>query len=283
MPPPRLPLLLHSPCTLIRQHITYTPRVYSTPSSAFPQRAPSRETEPNRHDEPTPNAADSSPTASHDPGAMTRRLESLAETARGIPHHFHSPVPSEPSPALSEPEMLKLQDRIAQADFHSKFATQLAQHTLPTSADKLTRQIAADDPWQGEESLHDGALRMLTDVHKPIKLPVGRLSALGELPLRGPSRLAGKTGVTGRVLAAKEASQGYSLLKEKFSAPGVRGMPGTTEGLASLAEERIVNARSRGEFKNLPGRGKPLHKDHLDNSPYLDRTGTPPPLSKVDK
>ena len=29
----------------------------------------------------------------------------------------------------------------------------------------------------------------------------------------------------------------------------------------------------RGEFRNLPGRGKPAQRDHLNESPYLDRTG----------
>jgi len=100
------------------------------------------------------------------------------------------------------------------------------------------------------------------------------------LPLKGPTIRTKTDSVTERVLAAKEASQGYSLLKEKFSplqhgvARGV--MPSTIEGLASLAEEKIMNARSRGEFTNLSGRGKPLQKDHLDNSPYVDRTGSSP-------
>ena len=114
---------------------------------------------------------------------------------------------------------------------------------------------------------------MLTDVHKPLKMPVPK-PTLSSLPLKAAvpkTNLLPKTG-TGRVLAAKEASQGYSLLKEKLS-PGFRSMPATMEGLASLAEERIQDARSRGEFKNLPGRGKPAPKDHLNDSPYLDRTG----------
>jgi Domain of unknown function (DUF1992) len=114
---------------------------------------------------------------------------------------------------------------------------------------------------------------MLTDVHKPLKTPVPK-PTLSSLPLKAAvpkKNLPPSTG-TGRVLAAKEASQGYSLLKEKLS-PGFRAMPATVEGLAFLAEERIQDARSRGEFTDLPGRGKPAPKDHLNESPYLDRTG----------
>ena len=95
---------------------------------------------------------------------------------------------------------------------------------------------------------------------------------LSSLPLRGPKKVVPPKTTSGRVLAAKEASQGYSLLKEKLS-PGFRAMPATMEGLASLAEERIQDARARGEFKNLPGRGKPAKNDHLNDSPHIDRTG----------
>jgi hypothetical protein len=112
---------------------------------------------------------------------------------------------------------------------------------------------------------------MLTDVHKPLKMQVPK-PTLSSLPLKGPAKKFTPQKGTGRVLAAKEASQGYSLLKEKLS-PGFRAMPATMEGLASLAEERIQDARTRGEFKNLPGRGKPAQKDHLNDSAYIDRTG----------
>ena len=198
---------------------------------------------------------------------MTRRLESLEESAQGIPAHFKS----SPESTLTDIDLLKLQDRIAQASFDSSFPRAHAEHNLPQAADKLTRQIAADQPWTGEESTPDAVLRMLTDVHKPLKMPVGKPS-LSQLPLKGPKKPVVPKSTGGRVLAAKEASQGYSLLKEKLS-PGFRAMPATMEGLASLAEERIQNARMRGEFNNLPGRGKPVVKDHLNDSAYIDRTG----------
>ena len=83
---------------------------------------------------------------------------------------------------------------------------------------------------------------MLTDVHKPLKIPIPN-PTLSSLPLKGPKKRPPPKSGGSRVLAAKEASQGYSLLKEKLS-PGFRAMPATTEGLASLAEERIQDART---------------------------------------
>ena len=218
--------------------------------------------------EAKPNESTIEPKDEEDEGAMTRRLRSLTEEAKGIPQHFKAT----PESSITDLDLLKLQDKIAQASFDSSFPRAQAQHDVPRAADKLTRQIATDQPWTGEESTPDTVLRMLTDVHKPLKMPA-RKPSLSQLPLKGPKKPPPPPqSSTGRVLAAKEASQGYALLKEKFS-PGFRAMPATMEGLASLAEERIQNARVRGEFNHLPGRGKPLVKDHLKDSAHIDRTG----------
>jgi len=201
--------------------------------------------------------------------AIRRRLESLAESAQPI---ADDPKAGTPSATLTDVDLLKLQDRIAQASFDKAYPRAQAESTLPRAADKLTRNIAADTPWTGEESTHDSVLRMLTDVHKPLKMPVPK-PTLSSLPLKGGKKPELPKTPGGRVLAAKEASQGYTLLKEKFT-PGFRAMPATVEGFTSLAEERIQEARARGEFKNLPGRGKPAARDHHNDSPYLDKTGT---------
>ncbi|KAI8635711.1 hypothetical protein BD408DRAFT_357073 [Parasitella parasitica] len=42
--------------------------------------------------------------------------------------------------------------------------------------------------------------------------------------------------------------------------------------LGLLSDERIRAARARGEFEDLPGRGKPIAEDPLLNNPYVDRT-----------
>jgi hypothetical protein len=201
---------------------------------------------------------------------MQRRLEELAETAQPLADDPRAG----PSSTITDIDLLKLQERIAQASFDVAYPRASGQHTMPSAADKLTRDIAADTPWTGEEAQHDSVLRMLIDKHKPLRQPAPK-PTLSSLPLKGAKKPVTPKTSTGRVLAAKEASQGYSLLKEKLS-PGFHAMPATMEGLASLAEERIQDARARGEFKNLPGRGKPAPKHHLDDSPYLDRTGNFP-------
>jgi hypothetical protein len=215
---------------------------------------------------PQPQETTTPAKAGEEDGAMHRRLQSLAESAQPIPDG-----PKAGTSTMTDIDLLKLQDRIAQASFEQTYSRAHVELNLPKSADQLTRNIAADVPWTGEENTKDTVLRMLTDAHKPLKMPVPK-PTLSSLPLKGPKNVPTPKSGGSRVLAAKEASQGYSLLKEKLS-PGFRSMPATLEGLASLAEERIQDARTRGEFKNLPGRGKPANRDHLNESPYLDRTG----------
>jgi Domain of unknown function (DUF1992) len=221
------------------------------------------------HPYSTPKPQEEKPDTDEEDSAMQRRLQSLAESAQPLADDPKAGIAS----TITDTDLMKLQDRIAQASFEQAYPRAYAEHTLRPSADKLTRNIAADTPWTGEESTPDTVLRMLTDVHKPLKMPVPK-PTLSSLPLKVPKKVAPPKSPSGRALAAKEASQGYSSLKEKLS-PGFRAMPATMEGLTSLAEERIQDARARGEFKNLPGRGKPAPKDHLNDSPYLDRTGIP--------
>lgn len=255
-----------------RIRVTYFSPITCFKQCTTPCRRFSSNTDP---ETTTSSAADARDTnrATVDPedSAIRRRLQSLAESAQPLRDDPKAgQVSSASTSAMTDHDMLKLQERISQAAFNTIYPRAHAQVNLPSSADKLTRDIVADKPWTGEESTHDSVLRMLTDVHKPLKMPVPK-PTLSSLPLKGPKKIIPQRG-TGRVLAAKEASQGYSLLKEKLS-PGFRAMPATMEGLASLAEERIQDARSRGEFNNLPGRGKPAQKDHLNDSAYIDRTG----------
>lgn len=61
-------------------------------------------------------------------------------------------------------------------------------------------------------------------------------------------------------------------LKERFT-PGARPMPGTVQGLAALANERIEDAIARGQFRNIArGKGKNIERDYTASSPFLDTT-----------
>ncbi|KAI7905614.1 uncharacterized protein BX663DRAFT_500346, partial [Cokeromyces recurvatus] len=48
--------------------------------------------------------------------------------------------------------------------------------------------------------------------------------------------------------------------------------PRSINEIGLLSDERIRAARARGEFDDLPGRGKPLPEDPLMHNPFIDRT-----------
>jgi hypothetical protein len=70
---------------------------------------------------------------------------------------------------------------------------------------------------------------------------------------------------------AKEREARFQELKDRFSSHARPVLPGTIQGLASLANERIEDAIARGQFKNLP-RGKPTERDYNASNPFLDTT-----------
>ena len=73
-------------------------------------------------------------------------------------------------------------------------------------------------------------------------------------------------------MTEKEREQMRKQLKERFT-PAARPMPGTLQGLAGLANERIEDAIARGQFKNIArGKGKNIERDHNASSPFLDTT-----------
>ena len=73
-------------------------------------------------------------------------------------------------------------------------------------------------------------------------------------------------------MTEREREQMRKQLKERFT-PDARPMPGTIQGLAALANERIEDAIARGQFKNIPrGKGKNIERDYTASSPFLDTT-----------
>lgn len=152
--------------------------------------------------------------------------------------------------------------------------------------------MATAQPWLGTEKLEDSALRMLHDAHKPLrgtrspKIPTLKAAPLS-LDMRMKKAVQRSDGQ--RLSAARERTSVYALsqdptlsekerenmrkiLKERFSA-GARSMPGSVQGLAALANERIEDAIARGQFKNISrGKGKNVERDYNANSPFLDTT-----------
>lgn len=133
---------------------------------------------------------------------------------------------------------------------------------------------------------------MLTDVHKPLR---------GTGPAKIPTPTGPSSSVDMRMRKAAQKSQGQRLanardrtsvyalsqdpnlsdyekeqmrkqLKDRFT-PGARPVPGTVQGLAALANERIEDAIARGQFKNITrGKGKNIERDYTASSPFLDTT-----------
>lgn len=133
---------------------------------------------------------------------------------------------------------------------------------------------------------------MLNDAHKPLrgirvpKPPTLRGSG-SSLDLRMKNAVKRSRGE--RLANARDRTSAYALsqdpslseqekeymrkeLKERFTA-GARPMPATIQGLASLANERIEDAISRGQFKDIQrGKGRNIERDYNASSPFLDTT-----------
>ncbi|KAJ9098316.1 hypothetical protein QFC19_006440 [Naganishia cerealis] len=83
----------------------------------------------------------------------------------------------------------------------------------------------------------------------------------------------------GRLLGAREGAldyrlgggEGYQTRGTSAAGGGVKGGPSGMRAWQNLVEDRIERARGKGWFNNVPGRGKPISRDHDENNPYLDR------------
>ncbi|KAH7135954.1 hypothetical protein B0J11DRAFT_519599 [Dendryphion nanum] len=222
-------------------------------------------------------------------GAMTQRLRDMSEEALESGGRGARKAVSEAG--FSEDLKRQLEERIASSNFRAENRNAFAEAELPSHAGRGTRGVATADAWTGEESVHDSTLRMLNDAHKPLRLrrparmpgpaaPPPRRVDTGRAPDKGSTgtRLANARDRSGMYSSLKESDidelerqKRFQLLKDRFS-PNARSIvPGTIQGLSSLANERIEDAIARGQFKNLP-RGQKIERDYNASSPFLDTT-----------
>lgn len=225
-----------------------------------------------------------------DPGAMSRRLEEATEEAlltggiagqRAIEHAGFSDELKE-----------RLLDKVKDAKFRKQFSGAFAQAEMPPTAGDGSRDMAASQPWTGTENTSDAVLRMLDDSKKPLKPglrgsyqppPVDmrikrepllsasqRIASARDKAQTYSASIEGTRKKNKKGLSEEEREQMRSDLKERFN-PGVRGMPNTITGLASLANERIEDAIARGQFKNIP-RGRGVQRDTRADNPFIDTT-----------
>ncbi|KAL9115087.1 MAG: hypothetical protein Q9227_000881 [Pyrenula ochraceoflavens] len=207
-----------------------------------------------------------------DKGAMSRRLAEMAEET--IDSGDRSARKAVEEAGFSEELKKRLEERITGSTFRNENPQAFAQAEMP--------------PWTGQESVEDAALRMLDDSHKKLRSPVRAPRTPTGTNLRpAPKPKLASAGT--RLANARDRTSIYALsqqtdmtdkereqmrkeLKERFT-PGARPMPTSLQGLTSLANERIEDAISRGQFKNIPrGKGKNTERDHNANSPFLDTT-----------
>lgn len=158
---------------------------------------------------------------------------------------------------------------------------------LQESAGQGTREQAASQAWTGTESVEDVTLRMLDDSKKRIRTPSKIPEPLKPVDFRFGRKPPKSRGL--RIADAKERLNTYTLsespgvsdaerekmrqeMRDRFS-PGGRPVAVSVDSLTSLANERIEDAISRGQFKNVKrGKGVNVQSDHNASSPYIDTT-----------
>ncbi|KAL9612562.1 MAG: hypothetical protein Q9167_002859 [Letrouitia subvulpina] len=296
--------IYHFTCArcLNTQHCTRKPLLRFFTSSD----APPREHRQPQTDNETASANASERASSDQEGAMSRRLAEMTDESYLQGGRDARKVISEAG--FSEELKRELEARIHEREFRSDNPAVFAQLAMPvseplllsavelttfqTSAGRGTKEQARATPWSGSESVEDAALRMLNDAHKPLRgvrapkppTPRGPGSSLDLRMKNAVKRSRGERLANARdrtsvyalsqdpTLSEKEKEEMRKELKERFTS-GARPMPATIQGLASLANERIEDAISRGQFKDIQrGKGKNIERDYNASSPFLDTT-----------
>ncbi|KAE8352949.1 hypothetical protein BDV28DRAFT_157445 [Aspergillus coremiiformis] len=215
---------------------------------------------------------------------MARRLSEMTEQA--LLEGGRSARRNMEHAGFSDDLKKQLEERIAATAFKSGHATAHAIANMPASAGQGTQDIAGAEPWSGAENLHDATLRMLDSSKKPMRVPY-QIPQPNPVDMRITSKAQTSPGL--RLAEAKERTSTYTLsqspgvsdeereamrreMRERFT-PGGRPMPMTIQGLASLANERIEDAMSRGQFDRIKrGKGVNTQTDYNANSAYIDTT-----------
>lgn len=200
----------------------------------------------------------------HD-GAMTQRLQQLTEDSLQYDRT-----------ALHE-KLSQIANRQENFDYVHQHAVSVTK--IPSGADKLAREVAASKPWTGTESTYDASLRMLNDSVKPLKVKAvkrgmvrNRMHAAKEGAL--DYRLAKVS--ESKNVKDEEDDDGWSeMYRERLLGPAMLvndSFASVDNSIRSLADQRIQEAKRRGEFKNIK-RGEPMKEGfHALENRFIDRT-----------
>ncbi|KAH3671629.1 hypothetical protein OGAPHI_000334 [Ogataea philodendri] len=204
-------------------------------------------------------------------GAMKRRLEQLAEDARPIAGDDRAGTVPDALP-VDLPGLRAKLDRIQDQNFEHQYQREIGLTKLPTYAGKQEREIAAAPVWTGKESVYDASLRMLNDKYKT----VSKQNTKQRLHRAREGAIDYQLDKVSEKKQKKDAEDdGFSeLYRERLLGPAVfvsDTFAAVDNSVRSLADQRIMEAQRRGDFKNLP-RGKALESEYRNTNAYLDRT-----------
>lgn len=210
--------------------------------------------------------------------AIKQRLQQLAEEA----------APSAADPRAGQPEdalpydkvvLHSKLDKIAHDPSNYEYVHQQAIgiSTLPASAPKHSRDLAMSKPWSGTESHIDSSNRMLQDSIKPLNVPATRRtrSVYERLGDARESVLDYQLEKVSERKQKTEEEEWREMYKERLVGPSMflnDSFASVDNSIKSLADQRIMEAQRRGEFKNIK-RGEPLKGGYgSTENMFIDRT-----------
>ena len=202
-----------------------------------------------------------------EPGPLARRLEEATEEA--LLTGGSSGRRAIEDAGFSDELKEKLLHKIADAKFEGQCSGSFAQAGIPSSASKSIQHSHSSRPWAGTETTEDVALRMLHDAKPRLKSqsqvkfqpPVVDTRIRRSVPQTHGQRAAsardkasmyvGMDMKASKGLSDEEREKMKAELRERFQ-PAARSVPVSISGLTALANSRIEDAISRGQFKDLP-------------------------------
>lgn len=231
-------------------------------------------------------ANETGPSEKPEPGPLARRLEEATEEALftgGL-----SGRRAIEDAGFSDELKERLLGKIADAKFRTQYSGAFSQADIASSAPGKIQNTNTPSPWTGTETTEDAVLRMLNDSKKPLKPedrgkyqpPVVDARIRRILPQSPGQKVAnardkanmyvGMDVKAAKGLSVEEREAMKTELRERFQ-PAARSVPVSISGLTALANQRIEDAISRGQFKDLP-RGKEMKRDPRADNPFIDTT-----------
>lgn len=199
-------------------------------------------------------------------GYLDQRLEGLKEDAN----------------LLNPQAMKELRDKMIKATENSpkqesdEYQRAMSIVHLPDYADKQTRYLAMSKPWTGNETPNEITTRLKKEAikkPKPMKRSV-RSNRLNDAKEGALNYRLDRYDKEKKSEKEKKDQEWREMYKERLLGPTMLisdTFTGVDNTIKSLADQKIMEAQRRGDFKNIH-RGKPLKKDFTSEGEFIDRT-----------